>query len=87
LIADLRSAGVTLQAIRKVVGYLGSTSQLEHPLAEARLVVLGKDVVLARGDEELVSLLKRPGQGYLAFVVDVVQAADELREKIARMAA
>lgn len=78
-IVRLRAAGVTLQAVRQVVAMLRRERpglEVEHPLSSARLVLDGRDVVLVRSDRELISMLKRPGQG----VFSVVALADVARE-------
>jgi hypothetical protein len=77
--------GGAAKVARSLVCWAGlSKSQgLDHPLAEARLVVAGDDVILARSDEELLSLLKRPGQIYLTAVVNLANIVEELRNAIA----
>jgi len=50
---------------------------MNKPLSEARLVVRGRDVAIVR-EGELVSVLSKPGQGYLSFVVDLPQMLGEL---------
>lgn len=79
---ELRDAGVSLQALRKVMMFLRNVGGLETPLAEARLVVSGGDVLLVRGREELVSALRAPGQGALHIVLDLPRVVEELRRKL-----
>jgi hypothetical protein len=50
---------------------------IEKPLSEARLVVTGRDVAIVEKGK-LVSVLSRPGQTYLSFVVDLPQLLGEL---------
>ena len=50
---------------------------MNEPLSEARLVVTGRDVAIVRKGE-LVSVLSKPGQGYLSFVVDLPHMLGEL---------
>jgi hypothetical protein len=42
-----------------------------------RVVVTGRDVAIVR-EGELVSVLSKPGQGYLSFVVDLPQMLGDL---------
>jgi hypothetical protein len=53
------------------------TQHMHKPLSEARLVVSGHDVAMVC-EGELVSVLSRPGQGYLSFVVDLPQMLGKL---------
>ena len=74
---ELRKSGVTTSSIKKVVEFLRETEHMNKPLSEARLVVRGRDVAIVR-EGELVSVLSKPGQGYLSFVVDLPQMLGEL---------
>jgi DNA-binding transcriptional MerR regulator len=74
---ELRKSGVTTSSIKKVVDYLRHNEHLEKPLSEARLVVSGHDVAIVR-EGELMSVLSKPGQGYLRFVIDIPQVMGEL---------
>lgn len=82
---ELREMGVPLQTLRKVVGYLRRAKGLENPLAEARLVVSGSDVLLVQGREELVSVLNAPGQGLLRLVLDLPKVVKELQEGVGKL--
>jgi DNA-binding transcriptional MerR regulator len=82
---ELRRSGVTTKALGKIVQFLRKSSGLETPLAEARLVVTGNDVLLVRSNEELVSTLQRPGQAYLSFVLDLPKTVVELKEAALRL--
>lgn len=82
---ELRAAGVSLQALRKIVDRLEDQLGLEDPLAEARLVVSGDDLLLVRSGDELVSVLKSPGQGVLQIVLDLPKVVEEINEKVARL--
>jgi DNA-binding transcriptional MerR regulator len=74
---ELRKSGVTTSSIKKVVEFLRENEHMNKPLSEARLVVRGRDVAIVR-EGELVSVLSKPGQGYLSFVVDLPQMLGEL---------
>lgn len=74
---ELRRSGVTTSSLKKVVDFLRQSEHMEKPLSEARLVVSGCDVAIVR-EGELVSVLSKPGQGYLSFVVDLPQLVGEL---------
>lgn len=82
---ELRDMGVPLQTLRKVVGFLRRVKGLENPLAEARLVVSGNDVLFVQNQEELVSLLRTPGQGVLRLVLDLPKIIEELREEVKKL--
>jgi DNA-binding transcriptional MerR regulator len=83
---ELRDARISAQTLRKVIDRLREQAGLENPLAEARLLIAGDDVVWAR-DGVFESLHRSPGQTCLAFLFDVPKAVEELKEKIARLAA
>lgn len=73
----LRKSGVTTSSLKRVVDFLRRSEHMEKPLSESRLVVRGRDVAIVRKGE-LVSVLSRPGQGYLSFVVDLPDMIGEL---------
>src|SRR4051812_34731646 len=77
----LRGAGVSLQALRRVVAHLQGRG-LDQPLSNVFLVSDGEDVYERRGDE-LISALQKPGQAAFAFVLDLGGMVDELRQAIA----
>ena len=74
---ELRRSGVTTSSLKKIITFLRENERMEKPLSEARLVVTGHDVAIVRKGE-LVSVLSKPGQGYLSFVVDLAQMIGEL---------
>jgi DNA-binding transcriptional MerR regulator len=76
----LRRAGVKTSSLEKVVQFLHNTEGMDHPLAEARLIVSGRDVVVVKGDRELMSVLSQPGQSCLSFVVDLPRTLGELAQ-------
>ena len=61
-IKALLDAGIRLQLIRDVFGYLEDT--LDEDVTQVNLVIQGSAVMVRRGDEEIVDLL-RNGQGVL----------------------
>lgn len=82
IISNLRSVGVTLHSLRMIVKYLHNIEGLEAPLYESRLVVSGNDVIIVNNNDELMSVLKLPGQGVLCFVLDVNKIVEELKSEI-----
>jgi DNA-binding transcriptional MerR regulator len=70
---ELRQAGVSTQALRRVIECLRTLKNRNTKtlLAESHLVVTGSDVHLAVGPEHLVSVLTNPGQSVFAFTVDI----------------
>lgn len=79
---ELREAGVSTQALRRVVSFLRTKRGLRNPLAECRLVVVGSDVQLVHGCQELESLLRRPGQAVFAFMLDLDRTVNEVQEAV-----
>jgi len=79
--AQLREAGISLQALRKIVAVLRDMQGLDHPLSEAFLVTNGRDVYVKRG-ADLVSVLRQRDQLYWAFVIDVGKTIRALRRDI-----
>ena len=79
--AQLRDAGISLQSLRKVVAVLHTMHGLDQPVAERFLVTNGHDVFEKQGDE-LMSVLRQPGQGAWAFVVDIHAVVTELQREI-----
>src|SRR5258706_16122648 len=67
---DLRRGGLSLQAMRRVGDYLRRRDDLADSLASTYLVTDGTDVFERRGDD-LLSVLRRPGQGCFHFVLSL----------------
>ena len=76
----LRKAGVTTRSLKTVVQFVRENEGIDKPLAESRLVVSGRDVLIVRNDRQLVSALSKPGQSCLSFVVDLPRTLGELAE-------
>jgi DNA-binding transcriptional MerR regulator len=75
---DLRSAGASLQGLRKAVKEIRKR-EFTHPLAETRLIVSGKDVQL-KTNEGVISMLRYSGQALLPFtVMDLGGTVEALR--------
>jgi DNA-binding transcriptional MerR regulator len=90
----LRRFGVSLQALRKIQERLRTYRRLEHPLAEARLVVIpGERVDVARVEiaedaARLESLLRDPGQMVAAAIVlDLGELVRDVQTRVASLAA
>lgn len=77
---ELRAAGISLRALRKVIRYLRRRKGASF--ANTFLVSDGKDVFERRADE-LISTLRQPGQLALAWLIDVGQIAEELEQAVA----
>jgi DNA-binding transcriptional MerR regulator len=85
VVRELREAGISLQALRKVVAFLrGRRKGVAHPMAETFLLTDGTDVYAKTGDS-LLSALRQPGQGLLFHVVNLGRAVDELHEAVLRL--
>jgi len=81
---DLRSAGASLQGLRKVVRELRKR-EFAQSLAEVRLIVSGKDVYLMN-NQDLISVLQRPGQVHFPLtVLDLEATIKTLRSEAEKM--
>lgn len=83
---EFRDRGISLQTLRKVVEHLQRHEGLETPLASMLLVTDGTDVYERHADE-LVSLLKEPGQRHFLFVLDLPRIVEELKEEVEKLRA
>ena len=80
---ELREAGVSTQKLRRVVEFLRRRKGLTaNPLAECRLIITGTDVHIATSSEEIISVLRMPGQTAFAFVFDLARTVSEMRQEI-----
>lgn len=79
---ELRAAGISTQALRRVVNYLREKNGIQNPLARSRLVVVGADVRLVSGCEEMTSLLDKPGQAAFAFMINLGQTIEEIKRDV-----
>jgi DNA-binding transcriptional MerR regulator len=79
---ELRKAGVTTRSLKRVVEFLRTNEDFEIPLAEARLIVSGRDVIVVKNKSELISALQNPGQGCLSFVLDLPRSLGELTQLV-----
>jgi DNA-binding transcriptional MerR regulator len=83
---QLREAGISLQALRRLVRFLRDQKSMSSPLAHTCLVTDGCDVYEKRGDA-LLSIFRNPGQGCLFDSVDLSQAAAEVQQAVAGLKA
>jgi DNA-binding transcriptional MerR regulator len=79
---ELRQAGISTQALRRVVKFLQIKRGQQNPLAESRLVVVGSDVQIVHGCQELESLLNRPGQAVFAFMLNLARTVEEIKKDV-----
>lgn len=79
---ELRKVGVTTRSLKKVVEFLRTNEGFEIPLAEARLIVSGRDVIVVKNKSELISALHNPGQACLSFVLDLPRTLGELTQLV-----
>lgn len=79
---QLREAGISLQALRRVVLFLRAEG-LDQPLAQTLLIADGKDVVRVIDAERAFSVLKRPNQA--RFVLALGGIVGELERAAARV--
>ena len=83
----LRGAGVSLQALKKVVSYIQEQHGIEKPLASARLIVSGNDVVYCHNEDMYISALRRPGQTVMRLVIELGEMVQELQQEVRRLQA
>jgi hypothetical protein len=85
--ADLRSAGIPPQSLRRVVTYLSKHKGLNatEALASTNLVTDGKDVFEVTGSTT-ISTLQKPGQRVL-FVVPLSELVTEIQTNVRSSAA
>ena len=79
---ELRQGGISTQALRRVVQFLKQKTGQRNPLAECRLVVVGSDVQLVNGCQQLESLLNRPGQSVFAFMLDLGRTVEQIKRDV-----
>ena len=79
-IADANGTGT--ERMRRVVSFLRAKRGLRNPLAERRLIVVGSDVQLVHGCEEMESLLHKPGQAVFAFMLDLGRTVEEIKQNV-----
>jgi DNA-binding transcriptional MerR regulator len=81
---ELRDKGTSVQSLRKVIKLLRRTG-LDSPLAEGRLLVVGKDVAIVRSPDEIESVLSTPGQLYLnsGLVFDLRKPIADVQRQVA----
>lgn len=70
-VRDLRDAGISVRAIRRVVEHLRDITGHRRPLSHLILLVVGDDVLVREsGDEESwVSVLRNPTQRVMVFPI------------------
>jgi len=79
---ELREAGISTQALRRIVEFLRTRKGLTNPLTECHLIVTRSDVQMATSPEKIMSALRRPGQTSFAFVFDLARTVGEMKEDI-----
>lgn len=79
---ELRKAGISLQTLRCIVNRLLTEDDEQSPLSGARFFIVGSDVVMAKNCKQVFSVLKKPGQGVFAFMLDLDKTVSELRHRV-----
>lgn len=88
LARELRKAGASMQALRKIQnGLRDSFRDAKNPFSKSRLIVVGSDVALIRSSEagtnDVISLLRKPGQmAFPVFVCDGPKTIRALHKKM-----
>ncbi len=86
VIRRLRAEGISVKALKKVAKHLREREGVENPFSGRMLAVSGKDVVMV-SPEEVVSVLKKPGQHYLLLKLDLCGEAKRLCDELGSAAA
>jgi DNA-binding transcriptional MerR regulator len=81
---DLRAAGISTKALRTAIGNI---QNLPDPLAESRILAIGSSVVWVAGCQEIIDVLKKPGQGLFQFMLDFPRAVKETKHNVDRIRA
>ena len=82
VVANLLGAGISLQRVRKAVGYLRRhLPDLSHPLAELTLLTDGDTIFHLTDDPEVIVDTVRHG-GQLVFAVPFTELVERLRERL-----
>ena len=80
---ELLRSGVSPQAVRRVAAQLQRFGE-GRQLGQVRLVTSGDDIVVVTDEDDALSLLRRPGQGVLRFIVDIGAVVRQLDESLER---
>jgi DNA-binding transcriptional MerR regulator len=79
---ELREAGVSTQALRRAVAYLKAHENLTNPLAESRVILIGRDIQVLNEDASVTSVLRKPGQTAFAFMFDLPRVVTQIRADV-----
>jgi|SRR5579872_1951545 len=82
---ELRTGGISTQALRQIVRFL-KRHETDKPLSELRLIIRGKDVFAVGTNQELMSVLKSPGQYAFSFVLDLAYIVKYIEDELKRVA-
>lgn len=80
---ELRQGGISTQALRRVIERLREwkRSDEKNILGSSHLVVTGADVHLVNDHDQVLNLLRKPGQSVFAFMVDLGRTAQETQKR------
>jgi DNA-binding transcriptional MerR regulator len=78
----LRTKGISIQSVRKIMDYLNQRYRNDFYLSNTLLVADNTNVYEPQNDVELLSLLKKPGQCVFIFALDVRPIREELSNRI-----
>lgn len=79
--------GASHQALKRVVAYMQTYHGIERPLAAARLIVSGNNVIYCYDEDTYLSALRRPGQAVMRLVIDLGPMVQKLYREVERLAA
>jgi DNA-binding transcriptional MerR regulator len=84
VVRELRAEGIPTQALRKAVGYV---REVKYPLSECRLLAIGATVAWVKSHDDVIDIMRRPGQRILPFTLRLVDYPRVVEEIVAAMAA
>ena len=80
--AELRSGGLPMHSVRKVLDFMREKNLIRTPLSSSWIITDGEDVYEPKSDAELLSLIKQPGQGAIKVTLDLKKAVDDLSRSL-----
>lgn len=76
---ELRKAGISTQSLRQAINEIKG---VRNPLAECRLLAIGSSVAWVKDCDQIIDVLKRPGQGVFMFMLDFPRTAKEIDSEV-----
>ena len=81
---ELRHAGISTNSLRAAISRVRGVA---NPLAESRILVIGTSVVWVSDHQQIMDVLKAPGQTIFAFMLDFPRAVSKTQEEVKNLRA